>query len=235
MHNVRRDKQVININNLDFYYSINEPCVLKNVSMHVDKGSYVSILGDNGSGKSTLIKLILGLIRPCAGSIEIHTDKIGYVPQRVEGFNSQFPITVFELMDCHRKIKRIKSKESILKSLKQVSMESFKGSLIGNLSGGQMQRIFIARALMGNPDLLILDEPSTGIDIESQREMYKLIKSLNADNNITVLSVEHNLQAALANSSHIFAVKKNSGRMYDIKDYIYINNSVNVCRHGEES
>lgn len=226
---------MIDINNLDFYYSINEPCVLKNVSMHVDNGSYVSILGDNGSGKSTLIKLILGLIKPSTGSIEIQTDKIGYVPQRVEGFNSQFPITVFELLDCHRKIKHIKDKEAILNSLREVSMESFKGSLIGNLSGGQMQKIFIARALMGNPELLILDEPSTGIDIESQREIYKLIKSLNDNNNITVLSVEHNLQAALANSTHIFAVKRNSGRMYDIKDYVYINNSVNVCHHGEEN
>jgi zinc transport system ATP-binding protein len=225
---------VININNLDFYYSTDKSLVLKNVSMHVDKGSYISILGDNGSGKSTLVKLILGLIKPCSGTINIYTDRIGYVPQRVEGFNSQFPITVSELLDCHRKVKHIKDKGAIQKSLSQVNMESFKSSLIGNLSGGQMQRIFIARALMGNPELLILDEPSTGIDIENQREIYKIIKNLNSTYGITVLSVEHNLEAALTNSTHIFAMKKNSCKMYDIKDYIYINGSVSICHHGGE-
>lgn len=225
---------MININNLSFYYSVNGPYILKNISIKVDNGSYVSILGDNGSGKSTLIKLLLGLIKPCSGNIEIGTDKIGYVPQRVEGFNSQFPITVFELMDSHRKIKHISDKETIQKSLQQVNMESFRNSLIGNLSGGQIQRIFIARALMGNPELLILDEPSTGIDIENQKEIYKIIKNLNSINNITVLSVEHNLEAALKNSTHIFAVKKGSVKMYNIKDYIYINDSISVCHHGEE-
>lgn len=215
---------MLEINNLYFSYNSKAPLVLENVNLNIDKGSYVSILGDNGSGKSTLIKLVLKLLKPTSGKISIKTNNIGYVPQRMESFNAQFPITVHELLGCHMKILKIKDFSAIDRSLQMVNMLECKNTLIGGLSGGQQQKIFIARALMGMPELLILDEPSTGIDIESQKEIYGIIKNLNTNQNITVVSVEHNYNAAINNSTHIFRMDKDSSRLYTIEEYKKLNN-----------
>ncbi|EYE87290.1 metal ABC transporter ATP-binding protein [Fervidicella metallireducens AeB] len=210
---------MINIKNLSFSYNKIPPYILENINLEIKKGDYVSILGDNGSGKSTLIKLLLKLLKPCSGTIQINTQKIGYVPQRFEGFNSQFPVTIYEMLNCHRKALKIKDSSIVLNSLLKVDMLNYKNSLIGNLSGGQQQKIFIARAMMGNPELLILDEPSTGIDVQSQYEIYSLIKSLNTNLGITVVAIEHNLNAALVNSDYIFKLKNGKGQILSINDY----------------
>lgn len=215
---------MLEINNLYFSYNSKAPLVLENVSLSIHKGSYVSILGDNGSGKSTLIKLVLKLLKPTSGKILVKTNNIGYVPQRMESFNAQFPITVSELLGCHMKILKIKDSSAIDRSLQMVNMLEYKNTLIGGLSGGQQQKIFIARALMGMPELLILDEPSTGIDIESQKEIYGIIKNLNMNQNITVVSVEHNYNAAINNSTHIFRMDKDSSKLYTIEEYNKLNN-----------
>lgn len=215
---------MLEINNLYFSYNSKAPLILENVNLNIDKGSYVSILGDNGSGKSTLIKLVLKLLKPTSGKISIKTNNIGYVPQRMESFNAQFPITVSELLGCHMKILKIKDSSAIDRSLQMVNMLEYKNTLIGGLSGGQQQKIFIARALMGMPELLILDEPSTGIDIESQKEIYGIIKNLNMNQSITVVSVEHNYNAAINNSTHIFRMDKDSSKLYTIEEYKKLNN-----------
>lgn len=214
---------MLEINNLYFSYNSKAPLVLENVNLNIDKGSYVSILGDNGSGKSTLIKLVLKLLKPTSGKISIKTNNIGYVPQRMESFNAQFPITVSELLGCHMKILKIKDSSAIDRSLQMVNILEYKNTLIGGLSGGQQQKIFIARALMGMPELLILDEPSTGIDIESQKEIYGIIKNLNMNQSITVVSVEHNYNAAINNSTHIFRMDKDSSKLYTIEEYKELN------------
>lgn len=210
---------MVEIKNLNFSYTGNKPYILNNVNLNIRDGSYVSILGENGSAKTTLLKLVLNLLNPSSGNIDLHTDKIGYVPQRVESFNSQFPITVTEMLSCHMKILRLKNPRTIHRSLDAVGMESFQHTLIGNMSGGQQQKIFIARALMGNPKLLILDEPSTGIDIQSQKEIYSIIKHLNVHLGITVLAVEHNLKAALDCSTHICIMDSGSASLYTIEEY----------------
>lgn len=210
---------MISIKNLYFSYNKIPPYLLEDINIKIKEGDYVSILGDNGSGKSTLIRLLLKFLKPCKGSIEINTQKIGYVPQRFDSFNSQFPITVFEMLNCHRKALKIKDSSVILDSLQIVNMENFKNSLIGNLSGGQQQKVFIARAMMGNPDLLVLDEPSTGIDVQSQDEIYSLIKSLNSNLGITVVAIEHNLNAAIVNSDYIIKLDNGKGQILSIKDY----------------
>ncbi|GAA0740285.1 metal ABC transporter ATP-binding protein [Clostridium oceanicum] len=211
---------MLHTNNLKFSYTSKAPYILDNINLNIKKGDYVSILGSNGSGKSTLIKLILGFLKPTSGTLKLNTNKVGYVPQKVDNFNSQFPITVKELLNCHRKILKIKDANCINNSLKEVSMLKYKNSLIGNLSGGQRQKIFIAKAIMGLPDVLILDEPSTGIDIKSQKQIYKIIKQLNTNHNITILSVEHNIEAALSNSTYIFNVKESMGNLYTKDEYI---------------
>jgi ABC-type Mn/Zn transport systems, ATPase component len=210
---------MIQISNLIFSYTGNTPYILDKINLKITEGSYVSILGENGSAKTTLIKLILNLLKPLSGVITLNTEKIGYVPQRVENFNSQFPITVSEMLKCHMKVLKLKNSRSILNSLDAVGMENFKNTLIGDMSGGQQQKIFIARALMGNPKLLILDEPSTGIDIQSQQEIYGIIKHLNLHLGITVLAVEHNLKAALDNSTHICLMENGSATLYPIDEY----------------
>ena len=211
---------MIEVKNLCFSYTNKPPFILYNVNLNINKGDYISILGDNGSGKSTFIKLILKLLAPTSGEIIYNSAKIGYVPQRFENLNTQFPITVFEIMECYRKTLKLKDKDCIAKYLEFVKMSSFKNALIGTLSGGQCQKIFIARALMGDPDLLILDEPSSGVDYQSQNEIYALIKNVNRNKNITVISVEHNLKAAIENSTLIYHLCEGHGHLCKPEDYI---------------
>ncbi len=210
---------MITIEDMSFAYEGSDHYILNNINLSIAYGSYISIVGENGSAKSTLIKLILNLLKPIKGSISIKTDTIGYVPQKMDNFNAQFPITVQEMLNCHLKALKIKDKTIIEKSLEKVNMLNFKNHLIGNLSGGQQQKIFIARALIGNPELLVLDEPSTGIDIKSQEEIYSIIKRLNKDLKITVISVEHNLDAVLKNSTHVYELSEGKGSLYTINDY----------------
>ncbi|HAR85641.1 MULTISPECIES: metal ABC transporter ATP-binding protein [Clostridium] len=211
---------MIKIKDLCFSYNNSKPYIIDNLSLNIDKESYVSIIGANGSCKSTLIKLILNLLTPQKGSINLTSKKIGYVPQIVESFNSSFPITVWEMLNAHRNVLKIKDKESITEALKKVDMLEYKNSLIGNLSGGQKQKIFIARAILANEDILILDEPSTGVDSKSMKEIYGLIASLNKKNGVTVISVEHNLETALQNSSHILTMENGFGTLYTSEEYI---------------
>lgn len=218
---------MIQIQNLNFSYNGSEPYILKNINLNINKGDYVSIIGENGSAKSTLVKLILNILKPCSGTIDLKTNFIGYVPQRVENFNSQFPITVSEVLNCHKKSLRVQNTDAMTNCIASTGILKFKNKLIGNLSGGQLQKVFIARAIMGNPDLLILDEPSTGIDFKSQQEIYEIIKHLNTKHGITILSIEHNMPAALRNSSHIFRIEGGKGTMYSIDEFLQKNGEVN--------
>lgn len=211
---------MIKISNLFFSYTKNSPYILSDINLTIEDGEYISVLGENGCGKSTLIKLILNILSPTNGMIENTSKNIGYVPQKSDYFNSQFPITVYEMLNCYRKLLKIKDKNIVSNSLEMVNMINFKDSLIGNLSGGQCQKIFIARALMGNPDLLILDEPSTGVDINSQNEIYGIIRNLNKKNGITVISIEHNLNAAMTNSSLIYHLANGNGHLCKPDSYL---------------
>ena len=209
---------MITINNLSFSYAKGTD-LLKDINLNIPKGIYLSILGENGSCKSTLIKLILGLLKPDDGSIILDSNKISYVSQRLDNFNAEFPITVKEVLSCHAKIVGAKTSKCIHDSLKKVNMLEFSNNLIGNLSGGQQQRIFIARALIGNPDLIILDEPSTGIDEKSQSEIYPLLQSLNKDFGKTIISVEHNTNVALKYSTHILKIENCTMKLYTKENF----------------
>jgi len=210
---------MISIENLFFSYTGAPPYVLSGISLHIRDGEYVSFLGDNGSGKTTLMRLILKLLPPTAGSVSVRAKRIGYVPQKNDYSGAQFPITVFEALNSYRKLLKIREKSAVEKSLDRVGMASFKNSLMGELSGGQSQKILIARALLGDPDLLVLDEPSTGVDVHSQREIYACLRQLNRENGITVLSVEHNLEAAIANSTLIYHLKDGKGHLCSPEQY----------------
>ena len=211
---------MIRSENLCFSYNGSAQYILDNISLYIKDGEYVSILGENGSGKSTLIKLMLKLLKPTRGTIVCDTRRIGYVPQKNDFSNAQFPITVYEMLNSYRKLLRIKGKNDIIESLNWVRMSEYKDALVGTLSGGQCQKIFIARALIGNPQLLILDEPSTGVDANSQKEIYGFIKKVNSENGITIVSVEHNLDAAIKNSTLIYHLSAGHGHLCTPQKYI---------------
>jgi zinc transport system ATP-binding protein len=124
------------------------------------------------------------------------------------------------MLNSYRKLLKIKDKNAISESLDRVRMSEYKDALVGTLSGGQCQKIFIARALIGNPQLLILDEPSTGVDANSQKEIYGFIKKVNAENGITIVSVEHNLDAAMKNSTLIYHLSAGHGHLCTPQKYI---------------
>ena len=121
---------------------------MEDINLTIRNGDYISIVGENGSGKSTLVRLLLGLLSPVRGRIIRDFSRIAYVPQRFETLNSQFPITVGEVLNCYRKVLKIKEKNCVGRYLDLVKMGGFRESLMGNLSGGQCQKVLIARALM---------------------------------------------------------------------------------------
>ena len=202
---------MLTIDHLYFSYTGKEPWLLEDISLQVPEGSYISIVGNNGSGKSTLLKLILGFLHPAKGTIRMNARRIGYVPQ-MPGRDQAFPITVREVIHSYGKLLHLNS-FSVKETLAATGMEDFEDVLMGRLSGGQHQRVLIARALMGNPDLLILDEPSTGVDLMNQREIYR-------ERHLTVLAVEHNMEEAGKVSPSLYHVDQGHGHLCSVSHYI---------------
>ncbi|MEY9973713.1 zinc transport system ATP-binding protein [Lysinibacillus sp. RC46] len=210
-------KSLIDIENVSFQYDYTQ--VLKNISFRVEEGDFLALLGPNGSGKSTLLKIILGLLKPMSGEIKLfgepsstfkHREWIGYVSQKSNAFNSGFPATVQEVVKSglSKKLGLFKrpgrdAKEKVLEALKAVGMEAFINRNIGELSGGQQQRVFIARALVSEPRLLILDEPTVGIDHENVQSFYDMLAKLNREQGITMILVTHDVDTVSNRISHV--------------------------------
>jgi zinc transport system ATP-binding protein len=200
-------ERVVSVKNLSFTY--NGTPVLENVNFDIFKGDYVGIVGPNGSGKSTLIKLILNILKPSKGSIQIFGQdintfkewgKIGYVAQKATSFNQGFPATVEEVISVNLfsrigLFKPVKKEHmgKVYEVLEIVGIQDYGKNLIGHLSGGQQQKVFIARALVSSPEIIFLDEPTVGIDIESQKEFYDLLDRLNRSMNITIVIISHDI------------------------------------------
>lgn len=209
---------MLRIQDVSFKYGSDGKKLFDNLCLTVKKGAYISIVGENGAGKSTLVKLILGLLKPDNGTLRCAAQSIGYVPQKKTAITG-FPITVFEALNSYRILRSCRDKEVIDRFLADVRLLDYKHALAETLSGGQLQKMYIARALIGEPDLLILDEPSTGIDIQSQKDIYTFIKKLNTEQKLTVISVEHNLDAAVLNSTDIFHLANGCGHLCNPQKY----------------
>lgn len=200
-------RELVRIEGITFSY--NSVLVLENVSFSIGQGDFLAILGPNGSGKTTLIKIILGLLKPIRGKILImgkptedfrEWSKIGYVPQKATHIDPFFPASAREVVAMAffsgKKISRQKKRDeekSIEAALERVGMEAFRNWPIGSLSGGQQQRVFIARAIVNSPELLFLDEPTTGVDAATQEHFYEMLHLLNKDQKITIVLVTHDI------------------------------------------
>ncbi|MCL2409502.1 MAG: metal ABC transporter ATP-binding protein [Oscillospiraceae bacterium] len=211
---------MIRAKELHFSYTGTAPYILNGIDFEMLAGEYISVVGDNGSGKTTLMRLILKMIKPGTGSIASSAQRTGYVPQRNSGADSGFPITVHEMLNSYRKLLKVPDKNAVRENLKLVSMSGFENALTRTLSGGQSQKMLIARALMGEPDLLVLDEPSTGIDSASREDIYRILKALNQTKGMTIISVEHNLRAAVSNSSRIYHLSGGRGHICTPEQYV---------------
>ena len=180
----------INLKDISFKYE--NSLVLENVSFSLQKGEFLGLIGPNGSGKSTLIKIILGMLKPTKGEIQLFDSpisnfnewpKIGYVSQKANTFNGGFPATVFEVVSTglFGKMGLFKwmgkqEKEMVKHAINIVGLSGYEKQNIGKLSGGQQQRVFIARALVSEPELLILDEPTVGVDENSEMQFCQLLR-----------------------------------------------------------
>jgi zinc transport system ATP-binding protein len=188
-------RPIIDVDKVSFDYNGNT--VLENVTFTVEKGDFLAIVGQNGSGKTTLLKLILGLLQMQKGAITLcgsrierfrQHAKIGYVPQKATNIDEFFPATVREIVGMSPR----STEKHVTEALKTVGMLGFENRRIGELSGGQQQRIFIARAIINSPDVLFLDEPTTGVDSDSQKAFYELLHQLN-EKGMTIVLITHDI------------------------------------------
>ena len=187
-------------------YAYNRIRVLDGISLKIRTGDFLAIIGPNGSGKTTLIKIMLGLLKPQTGRIRLFektlgrfTDwgKIGYVPQKATHFDTVFPISVKEVVSlgltAAGRGMSSKNKADVLvrEALARVEMEEFLSHRIGTLSSGQQQRVFIARAIVSHPSILILDEPTTGVDAGIQERFFSILGKLHREENMTIVMITH--------------------------------------------
>ncbi len=200
--------QIIVIKNLKV--ALGNETLLDNIDITINKGEIAAIIGPNGAGKTTLLKAMLGLI-PYSGTIQIcggdprkALKKIGYIPQRFS-FDKNFPITVYEFLELG--IRRI-SQEVIFRALKEVGMKAHTGALIGQLSGGELQRVLIARAILNEPELLLFDEPTAGVDIGGENDFYEIIKHQNTEHNATIVMVSHELSMIYTHATQVICLNK---------------------------
>lgn len=193
---------IVEIRDVTFAY--NGETVIEEVNLVVKQGDFTAMIGPNGGGKTTLLRLILGLLKPAKGEIRVNNEPpekasacIGYVPQDVH-INRRFPISALDVvlmgkLDPKNRWARnsASDRQDALMALQRLEMDRYAEKKIGELSGGQRQRVFIARALVTRPKLLLLDEPTASIDTKGQADFYALLKELNQD--ITILLVSHDL------------------------------------------
>lgn len=207
-------KNIVEIKNVSYSYTLGAP-VLKDITLNIHQGDYLGIIGPNGGGKSTLIKLILKLIKPQAGTISLMCKYIAYVGQKATDFDQKFPATVWDVVSMGRYSSRglfrglgKEDKKMVNDAIEQVGMSDFKNRLIGDLSGGQQQKTFIARALAQQPEIIFLDEPTSGVDQVSQEQFYKILKKLNQDLGITLVLISHDVDVITKEVTEIAAINR---------------------------
>ncbi|WP_432632902.1 metal ABC transporter ATP-binding protein [Brachyspira sp.] len=206
------------------YFGYTSEYILKNISFSVNEGDFVSIIGSNGAGKSTILKLILGELNQNKGEIKIFGDdikkfnrwnNIGYLEQNAYYKILNFPATVYETVMSNMfydiglfKFPNKNHRAKVIESLELLGMEKYSNRTISKLSGGQIQRVFLARTLVANPKILILDEPTNGVDRETVEMIYNILSDLNKNKNISIIMVTHDIDMVSKISSKIFCFEE---------------------------
>lgn len=217
------EEPYIELDNVSFSYD--DVPVIENLTFTVRKGEYLGIIGPNGGGKTTLIKVILGLLHQTEGRVVLfgkdrhdfkEKHRIGYVPQRVTQADKEFPATVFEVVKTGRIarlgfFKRFTKKDidAVERAMDISGIARYRDTLVGNLSGGERQRVFIARALASEPDVLILDEPTVGVDIGAQKTFYDFLAKLNSDQHLTIIFISHDVDAVSQETKTVLCLNHN--------------------------
>ncbi len=192
--------------------------ILDDINLSVCRNEIVTLIGPNGAGKSTLVKIALGLTRPDQGSVEKQKQLgIGYVPQSVD-LNEGLPVTVQRFLE----ISATKDPHNLIESLARVGAEKLLSKSLSDISGGEMRRVLLARALLARPDLLILDEPASGIDVSGQTALYALIQWIRDQYQCGVLLVSHDLHIVMAATDKVICLNRHlccSGTPEDVQHH----------------
>lgn len=213
---------VVRLEGVSFSFGTNR--VLEDAGFTLKRGDFLGVIGPNGAGKTTLARIILGLLRPDRGRALLFGSpadsrsaraKVGYVPQKATSFDQHFPATVFEVAEMGRIPKAgllrqlgNADREAVRKALVEVGMYEYKDKRISDLSGGQQQRVFIARALSAEPELLVLDEPTVGVDPKAQSRFYDILKRLNRGG-MTIILITHDVGVVSKNVNKLACVNRN--------------------------
>jgi zinc transport system ATP-binding protein len=230
------------LRDISVYYD--QVCAIDNINLTVKKGDFLGIIGPNGGGKSTLLKTLIGILTPQVGSVEKADDlRIGYVPQ-FSNFNKGFPISVYQVILMGRlngglKLGRKYSKEDhgdVSDIMDRLSIDHLSDRHISELSGGQLQKVLIARAMVSSPNMLILDEPTASLDGEARNSIYQLLKELNES--MTIIVVSHDMAVI---SSYVKQVACMNRTLYYHGDTEHIGDSlekaygcpVDIIAHGK--
>ena len=204
--------------------------VAKNLNFKIDQGDYLCVVGENGTGKSTLIKTLLGLIKPLNGEVIANVQGknhkgVGYLPQQTQA-QKDFPASVWEVVlsgvlnNDHRcPFYNKKDKAEAEKNMEKLNILDLKKRCYRELSGGQQQRVLLARALCATDSVLILDEPVTGLDPAASMELYETIKDLNKKENVTIITVSHDIKNALNYATHILHLEQENDFFGTVEEY----------------
>ena len=213
---------IFDVKNLNF--NVRGQSILSHISLEIFNGEYVAIIGPNGGGKTTLIRMLLGLEIPTNGEIRLfgkklknfkEWNKIGFVPQRAAQVDQNFPATALDIVKMGRVSKRKlfsreseEDKQAVDDAMAKMDILDLKDKMVGTLSGGQRQRVMIARALASKPEILILDEPNTGVDVVSQQSFYALLAKLNKEDNMTIVFITHDIGVIADDIGRLFTINQ---------------------------
>ena len=187
---------LVKLNNVGFQQ--NTKWLVKGVSLQVEKGKIVTLIGPNGSGKSTTAKIALGLFKNIEGEVEKYTNKIGYVPQKIS-IDWTLPLRVKDFMLLTENLRD----DTVDEALSMTGVSHLKDKNLGNLSGGEFQRVLLARAISKKPELLVLDEPVQGVDFTGEIALYELIKKISEKLNCGILLISHDLHTVMSATDHV--------------------------------
>ena len=214
-----KNNLLVSLENAGIYKS--PKWLIRGVSLEVKSGQIVTLIGPNGSGKTTTAKMVLNILEPDEGSLKRYTNKIAYVPQKIN-IDWTMPLRVVDFMRLTNNL----SNNEIIESLNQTGVEKLFKEQIHSLSGGEFQRVLLARAIAKKPELLVLDEPVQGVDFNGEIDLYNIIKNISANLNCGILLVSHDLHFVMSATDHVVCLNGHiccSGKPSAvIKDKAYI-------------